>query len=67
MICGLEVNIEMDFIELRCFSVDRIKVGEDNVHWWAVVNINFPKFVTTWFYLNVVIREDGDRVEHIET
>lgn len=67
MICGLEVNIEMDFIDLRCCSGDWIKVAEDNVHWWAVVNIKFPKFVTMWFYLNVVICEDGDRVEHIET
>jgi len=65
MICGLD--IEMDFVDLRCCSVDWIIVSEDNVHWWAVVNIRFPKFVTTWFYFNVVIHEDGDRVEHIET
>ena len=64
---GLEVNIEVDFIALRCCSVDWIEVSEDNAHWWVVVNIKFPKFVIMWFYLNVVIREDGDRVEHIET
>lgn len=67
MICGLEVNIEMNSIGLRCFSVDGIKVAEDNVHWWAVVDIKFTRFVTMWLYLNVVIREDDDRVEHIET
>lgn len=67
VICGLDVNIEMDFIDLRCCSVDWTKLAEDNVHHCAVVNIKFPTFVTMWLYLNVVIREDGDRVEHIET
>jgi hypothetical protein len=31
MTCGLKVNIETDFIEFRCCSVNGIKVAEDNV------------------------------------
>jgi hypothetical protein len=25
------------------------------------------EFIITWFYFNVTIHQDGDRVEHIET
>jgi hypothetical protein len=36
MICGLKVNIDMDFIELGCCSGDWIKMVEDNVRWWVL-------------------------------
>jgi len=32
VVCELEVNIEVDFIDLKCCSVDWIKVAEDSVH-----------------------------------
>jgi hypothetical protein len=43
MICGLEVNIEMDFIDLRYCSIDWIKVADDNVHWWTVCVYQIPQ------------------------
>ena len=52
MICGLEINIEMDFIELGCCSVNWTKVAEDNIHWWCFVNIRIIQV-----YNNVVLLE----------
>jgi hypothetical protein len=36
MMCGLKVDIDVDFIEFGCCSGDWFKMADNNVHWWVL-------------------------------